>query len=114
MGAMRVDLWMVKSTRRVRWLLERYSGDLVILACMFRRISSSISKNSMGARRIVISEWVTRAVAMKLMASMGSSEIVYSTSWFKRARPLMVRRVVPMPEILTPSCSRKKQTSWTM
>ena len=63
---------------------------------------------------MVISELVTRAAAMKLMASMGSSERKYSTSSLISERPRMVKVVVPMPEILTPSFSRKKQRSWTM
>ena len=44
-------------------------------APMVFRTSSSISRNSMGARRMVISDLVTRAAAMKLMASIGSSEM---------------------------------------
>ena len=75
MGATRLDLWTRRSTRRVRSLFERYSGDLAMRAPMVFRTSSSISRNSMGARRMVISDLVTRAAAMKLMASIGSSEM---------------------------------------
>ena len=54
--------------------MDLYSGDLSYFSPMDLRISSSISRNSMGARMMVISEWVARAAAMKLMASMGSSD----------------------------------------
>ncbi len=73
-GATRWDFLTVRSIRRVRPLAERYSGDMTKLACMFLRTSISISRNSTGARRSVISELVTRAAAINDIASIGSSE----------------------------------------
>ena len=77
-------------------------------------VASSISMNSMGTRRMVISEPVTTAAASRLIASIGSSLGEYSTSTSMSATPWTVRVVVPIPSIRTPSRSRKKQRSCTM
>jgi hypothetical protein len=77
-------------------------------------VASSISRNSMGTRLMVIEDSVTTAAASRLMASMGSSEGEYSTSTSMVRRPRTVSVVVPMPSISTPSSWRKKQRSWTM
>ena len=73
-GAMSLDFLMARSTRRVRPFIERYSADFSNLACMFFKTSSSISRNSIGARSRVISELVTSAAAINDIASIGSSE----------------------------------------
>ena len=55
-GATRSDFLMLRSTRRVWPLSARYSRLRLMSAFMLFRISSSISRNSIGARRMVISE----------------------------------------------------------
>ena len=59
--------------------------------------------NSIGTRRMVISDPVTIAAASRLIASIGSSDGEYSTSTSMSATPWTVRVVVPMPSIRTPS-----------
>ena len=81
LGAMRVLFLIRISTRRVFLLLEKYSSDNSKFSFIFLRVSSSISRNSIGARLMVISELVTILAAMKLMASIGSSLGWYSISW---------------------------------
>ena len=105
---------MVRSTSRVWPLADRYSSDVAYSMPMPSSVASSISMNSMGTRRMVISDPVTTAAASRLIASIGSSEGEYSTSTSMTSRPWTVRVVVPMPSIRTPSRSRKKQRSWTM
>ena len=78
------------------------------------RVASSISMNSIGTRRMVISDSVTTAAASRLIASIGSSDGGYSTSRSMSAHAVDRQRrradaVDPHPEL-----SRKKQRSWTM
>lgn len=103
MGAISSDLISFRSIRRVRPLSARYSGLIFIFWPMLRRISSSISKNSMGTRLTPISDLVTTPAAMKLMASIGSSLGLYSISWAIFFMPRILKVVVPMPSISTPS-----------
>ena len=77
-------------------------------------VASSISRNSIGTRSMVIVDFVTTAAAMRLIASIGSSEGEYSMSMSIRATPVTDRVVVPMPSMRTPRPWRKKQRSWTM
>ena len=60
---------------------------------------------------MVSSELVTTAAVIRLIASIGSSEGETTTSALIRSLPRTRRVVVPMPSMLTPSCSRKKHKS---
>lgn len=79
-----------------------------------KKTCSSTSKNSIGARLIVISDFVTTAAAIKLIASIGSSLGYTSTSLLIAFRPVILSVVVPMPSIFTPSFCRNKHKSCTI
>ena len=95
-------------------MAEAYSGVMSYFIPMPSSSASSISRNSIGTRRMVISDSVTTAAASRLIASIGSSDGENSTSTSISRRPWTVRVVEPMPSIRTPRASRKKQRSWTM
>ena len=61
------------STRRVWPLRATYSSERECLKPISPRVASSISRNSIGTRRIVIEDWVTIAAASSDIASIGSS-----------------------------------------
>ena len=105
---------MVRSTRRVCPFLARYSSVLSNRRPISSSVASSISRNSIGTRSMVIVDSVTTAAAMRLIASMGSSEGKYSMSTSMSATPVTVSVVEPMPSIRTPRAWRKKHRSWTM
>ena len=61
------------STSRVLPLAEVYSSLRSYFIPIPSSVASSISRNSMGARQMVMEEWVTTAAAIRLIASIGSS-----------------------------------------
>ena len=76
--------------------------------------ASSISRNSIGTRRMVSSDLVTIAAVSRLIASIGSSDGANSTSVLMLSTPITRSVVVPMPSIFTPRWVRKTHRSWTM
>ena len=72
-GAVSSDGWVVRSTSRVWPLLATYSSERSYLKPMSSSTASSISRNSIGTRRIVIEDSVTIAAASRDIASIGSS-----------------------------------------
>ena len=102
------------STSRVWPLAATYSSPRVKSRPISSRIASSISRNSIGARRISTSDSVTIAAVSRLIASIGSSDGANSTSVLICCAPRMRRVVVPMPSISTPRWVRKTHRSWTM
>ena len=78
--------WMVRSTRRVWPLFARYSSVSVKRRPISSSVASSISRNSIGTRSTVIVDSVTTAAAMRLIASIGSSDGKYSMSTSSRPR----------------------------
>ncbi len=73
-GACSWDGWMVMSTSRVLPLAAGYSAVWSNSRPMPSSSASSISMNSIGTRRTVISEPVTMAAVTRLIASIGSSD----------------------------------------
>ena len=73
-GACSVDGCVVRSTSRVWPLPARYSSLRSYWKPISSSSASSISRNSIGTRRIVISDSVTIAAASRLIASIGSSD----------------------------------------
>ncbi len=64
---------MVRSTRRVWPLRATYSSERSYWKPISSSSASSISRNSIGTRRIVIADLVTIAAASSDIASIGSS-----------------------------------------
>ena len=94
--------------------IARYSGVMSKRSPISSRVASSISRNSIGTRSMVMVDSVTTAAAIRLIASIGSSEGKYSMSTSMCSTPVTVSVVDPMPSIVTPSACRKKHRSWTM
>ena len=113
-GACNLDFFKLISTKRVCSLAALYSGVISYFNPIPDNIANSISRNSIGARLMVISELVTIPAAIKLIASIGSSEGKYSTSLSILSNPVIFSVVVPIPSIITPNFCKKKHRSCTM